>query len=328
MTASAALWMGWFQGTRRCFRRLDVMLPPYNCEASLASASEMAARSLVRCASSSSSARFAQAFRAMTKAELFGGLNARKGNEVSKDDLSADLEALLNTGLFANVDANVTPKGKDGYAVEFVFREKIWPGVQTFRVKGATALPAEIEKEVLTQVKKQSSCTVRTLATMKNVIEGYYTSKGLTFGTISHFDGMETGDVIAHVIEGEITRVKAVFLDDQMQPVNRGRTHPRVIQREHNFKVGQLYNVEDAKTALRDIFLLQLFDNVQVVPRPDDRDQSKVAVDIMLRERPVKTAESELEWSIAPGEGGKPDVTSGLGADDEYRRSIVSFKCW
>ena len=100
--------------------------------------------------------------------------------------------------------------------------------------------------------------------------------------------------------------VKAVFLDDQMQPVNRGRTHPRVIQREHNFQVGKLYNVEDAKTALRDIFLLQLFDNVQVVPRPDERDQSKVQVDIMLRERPVKTAESELEWSIAPGEGGAP----------------------
>ena len=82
-----------------------------------------------------------------------------------------------------------------------------------------------------------------------------------------------------------------------------------MIQREHNFKVGQLYNVEDAKTALRDIFLLQLFDNVQV-PRFDDRDQSKVAVDIMLRERPVKTAESELERSIAPGEGGKLDLVS------------------
>ena len=77
--------------------------------------------------------------------------------------------------------------------------------------------------------------------------------------------------------------------------MNRGRTHPRVIQREHNFKVGQLYNVEDAKTALRDIFLLQLFDNVQVVPRPDDRDQSKVQVDIMLRERPAKTADRPTE---------------------------------
>ena len=135
---------------------------------------------------------------------------------MSKDDLSNDLEALLNTGLFANVDANVTPKGKNGYAVEFVFREKIWPNVQTFKVQGATVLPPSIEREVLTTVRKQGQCTVRVLATMTNIIEGYYTSKGITFGTISHFDGMETGDVVAHVIEGEITRVKAVFLDDQM----------------------------------------------------------------------------------------------------------------
>jgi outer membrane protein assembly factor BamA len=194
--------------------------------------------------------------------------------------------------------------------VEFVFREKIWPGVQSFKVKGATALPPDIERQVLAACRRQQSCTVRVLATMKNIIEGYYTSKGLTFGTISHFDGMETGDVIAHVIEGEITRVQAIFLDDNMNKQPTGRTNPRVIQREHNFKPGQLYNVEDAKTALRDIFLLQLFDNVQVVPRPSVRDQSKVEVDIMLRERPVKTAESELEWSIAPGEGGKPDLVS------------------
>lgn len=238
-------------------------------------------------------------------------MNARRGAELSKKDLSDDLEQLLNTGLFANVDANVTPK-KDGYAVEFVFREKIWPRVQSFRVAGATALPKEVEAEVLNAAQKNQNCTVRVLATAKNIVESYYTSKGLTFGTISHFDGMENGEVIAHVVEGEISRVQAVYLDDNMQPIpgNKGFTHPRVIQREHNFKVGSLYSVEDAKTALRDIFLLQLFDNVQVVPRPDEKDPSKVQVDIMLRERPIRTAETELEWSIAPDDQGRPDLVS------------------
>lgn len=225
--------------------------------------------------------------------------------------MSDDLDQLLNTGLFANVDANVTPK-KDGYAVEFVFREKIWPRVQTFRVAGATSLPKDVELQVLKAAQKSQNCTVRVLATAKNIIESYYTSKGLTFGTISHFDGMESGEVIAHVVEGEISRVQTVYLDENMQtsPENKGFTHPRVIQREHKFQVGKLYNVEDAKTALRDIFLLQLFDNVQVVPRPDEKDPTKVQVDIMLRERPVKTAETELEWSIAPGEQGRPDLVS------------------
>ena len=138
---------------------------------------------------------------------------------MSKDDLSADLEALLNTGLFANVDANVTPKGKDGYAVEFVFREKIWPGVQTFRVKGATALPAEIEKEVLTQVKKQSSA-VHPPLTVKNVIRGQPHLKGLTFNNLAlRRDGDSDDHRARH--RGRDPRVKAVFLDDQMQP---GRT--------------------------------------------------------------------------------------------------------
>ena len=143
-------------------------------------------------------------------------------------------------------------------------------------------------------------------------MEGYYTSKGLTFGTISHFDGMENGDVVAHVIEGEITKVQHCFLDENMQPMlnNKGVTNPQVISREHNFRAGELYNVEDAKSALRDIFLLQLFDNAQVAPRPDENDPSKVQVDIMLRERPVRTAETELEWSIALGDGGRPDFVS------------------
>ena len=105
-----------------------------------------------------------------TQSELFQGLNARRGAELSKKDLSDDLDQLLNTGLFANVDANVTPK-KDGYAVEFVFREKIWPRVQTFRVAGATALPKHVELQVLEAAQKSQNCTVRVLATAKNIIE-------------------------------------------------------------------------------------------------------------------------------------------------------------
>jgi outer membrane protein assembly factor BamA len=157
--------------------------------------------------------------------------------------------------------------------------------VQTFRVSGSSVLPREVELEVLDAARNSQNCTVRVLAAAKNIVEGYYTSKGLTFGTISHFDGMENGDVVAHVIEGEITKVQHCFLDENMQPMlnNKGVTNPQVISREHNFRAGELYNVEDAKSALRDIFLLQLFDNVQVVPRPDDNDPSKVQVDIMLR---------------------------------------------
>ena len=39
---------------------------------------------------------------------------------------------------------------------------------------------------------------------------------------------------------------------------------------------GQLYNAEDGRKALRDVFALGLFDNVQIFPRPNAKDESKV----------------------------------------------------
>ena len=39
---------------------------------------------------------------------------------------------------------------------------------------------------------------------------------------------------------------------------------------------GQLYNAEDGRKALRDVFALGLFDNVQVFPKQNARDEAKV----------------------------------------------------
>ena len=39
---------------------------------------------------------------------------------------------------------------------------------------------------------------------------------------------------------------------------------------------GLLYNAEDGRKALRDVFALGLFDNVQVFPKQNARDEAKV----------------------------------------------------
>jgi len=245
-----------------------------------------------------------------TKAELFDGLNCRPGAMVSRADLSADLNVLLQTGLFQNVDADVQPL-KAGYRVTFKFQEKIWPGMVSFQVDGATILPAEIPQEVLAEARSQPFTTVQTLAMAKNKVEDWYQERGFVFGTVSSFDGMETGRVIAHVTEGHIKSIRNVFVDETGENTSdEGHTRPHVISRELPFKSGDLYNLDDGKKALRDIFLLQLFDNVQVVPRPDQADPQSVNVDIMLRERPKKTAEVECEWNVAPGDTGRPSLVS------------------
>ena len=80
-------------------------------------------------------------------------------------------------------------------------------------------------------------------------------------------------------------------------------------------QAGQQYNTEDGRKALRDIFALQIFDNVQIFPRPNAKDEAKINVDIMVKERPMRTAEIEAEWAIAPDDAGRPSIVSFIPGD-------------
>ena len=66
--------------------------------------------------------------------ELFAGLNCQPGFVCTRSELSQDLRALLQSGLFANVDARVQHQGKGKYALEFTFSENLWQPIKSFRV--------------------------------------------------------------------------------------------------------------------------------------------------------------------------------------------------
>ncbi len=66
--------------------------------------------------------------------ELFAGLNCQPGFVCSRSELSQDLRSLLQSGLFANVDARVQHKGKGKYTLEFTFSENLWQPIKSFKV--------------------------------------------------------------------------------------------------------------------------------------------------------------------------------------------------
>lgn len=71
--------------------------------------------------------------------------------------------------------------------------------------------------------------------------------------------------MVANVVEGKIKSVNNVFvINDEGQTSPNGNVESYLIERESPFQIGQVYNQEDGRKALRDIFALQLFDNVQV----------------------------------------------------------------
>ena len=71
---------------------------------------------------------------------------------------------------------------------------------------------------------------------------------------------------------------------------------------------GYVFNIEAGKQALRNINSLALFSNIEVNPRPDEKNEGGIIVEIKLKELDQKTAEVSSEWSIVPGRGGRPTL--------------------
>jgi hypothetical protein len=59
---------------------------------------------------------------------------------------------------------------------------------------------------------------------------------------------------------------------------------------------------------MRNINGLGLFLNIEVNPRPDEKNEGGIIVEIKLKELEQKTAEVATEWSIVHGGGGRPTL--------------------
>ena len=81
----------------------------------------------------------------LAQEELFAGLNCQPGFVCTRSELSQDLRALLQSGLFANVDARVQHKGKGKYALEFTFSENLWQPIKSFRVCSCLCAPGFLQ---------------------------------------------------------------------------------------------------------------------------------------------------------------------------------------
>lgn len=155
-----------------------------------------------------------------------------------------------------------------------------------------------------------------------------------------------------------------VHVDEEGNPSKTpGKIAPAFILKHCPVEIGTLYNLNEGRKTLQNVFALDLFDNVQVgvcvcvregggrevaeqphcaemarslkrvplwllvgdpflrdrqgrcsaparepqiLPRQNEKDPSRVDVEVMVREKPTQTADVEAEWGIAPGEGLPP----------------------
>lgn len=100
----------------------------------------------------------------------------------------------------------------------------------------------------------------------------------------------------------------------------------------HNFAVqlksGQIFNIEAGKKALRNVNALALFSNIEVNPRPDEENDGGIVVEVKLKELEQKTAEVSTEWSIVPGNNGRPTLVMSSTCILERISVSVSISCF
>jgi hypothetical protein len=82
-------------------------------------------------------------------------------------------------------------------------------------------------------------------------LECRYQKRGYVFSYISHYEGLETGDITARVVEGRVNKVSVVQVDDEGNPKRgAGEVPANIVLRELPFKVGGGWRASACSPAL------------------------------------------------------------------------------
>lgn len=242
------------------------------------------------------------------------GFQAKKAKLADKKILKEDIDKIMQTGLFENVNVRVIPVGPNEARVTYELQERQLSPVYSVTVAGTTILPDDIVENINKKFREVPALTPALLGWARNSIDGWYRERGLAFGCVSHFEGVESGAVTVQCFEGVIDQVKVMYETRSGKVLQKGHYPEKWIWNSLPFKRGHHYNLEDGKRALRNVYATDLYENVQVIPRlrppEEDPTQRQVVVEVRVMEKPIKTTDLQLEWGLAPGESGRPTIGS------------------
>ncbi|OVA15600.1 Bacterial surface antigen (D15) [Macleaya cordata] len=224
---------------------------------------------------------------------------------------SADSFRCINVGLLPQskpieMDPDMTDKEKLEY-----FRSQEKDYRRRIEKARPCLLPLPVHREVLQMLREQGKVSARMLQRIRDRVQKWYHDEGYACAQVVNFGNLNTKEVVCEVVEGDITQLVIQF-QDKLGNVCEGNTQLPVVRRElpKQLRQGHVFNIEAGKLALRNINSLALFSNIEVNPRPDEKNDGGIIVEIKLKELEQKNAEVSTEWSIVPGRQGRPTLAS------------------
>ncbi|XP_027088790.1 protein TOC75-3, chloroplastic [Coffea eugenioides] len=224
---------------------------------------------------------------------------------------SADRFRCINVGLMQQskpieMDPDMTEKER----IEF-YRSQEQDYRRRMQKARPCLLPTPVQREILQLLREKGAVSARLLQKIRDRVQQWYHENGYACAQVVNFGNLNTREVVCEVVEGDITQLVIQF-QDKLGNVCEGNTQLAVVRRDlpRQLQKGQVFNIEAGKQALRNINSLGLFSNIEVNPRPDEKNEGGIIVEIKLKELEQASAEVSTEWSIVPGRGGRPTLAS------------------
>ncbi|MGQ4648683.1 BamA/TamA family outer membrane protein [Lyngbya aestuarii] len=197
---------------------------------------------------------------------ILSAVSTRPGGSTSQSQLDKDVEAILNTGLFA--DARVTSNSnQDGLEVVYQVEPVVLRSIQLL---GNQVLSPEIAQGLFnSQLGKPVNPAALNQAVQQ--LNQWYTDNGYVLAQVADMQTTPNGEVAIEVAEGIIGDINFRFLDPEAEPT-QGRTREDFLKRELKLQSGEAFRVDVARQDLKQMYQLGLFDKVDISLNGDARE--------------------------------------------------------
>ncbi|CAI5516710.1 unnamed protein product [Closterium sp. Naga37s-1] len=282
-------------------------------------------------------------------ADVYDAFAVQPGDVFVRRDVEDAVQHLLSLGWFSHAEVSCRPQRSGWTYLQLTVKDMHYPpatiakcvnvgvsaqegvgGGEAGGGRSAAAakkclLPESEEWELSRWLSRQGpSLSQPLLQQLAARIEEWYAKKGYVLARVRSFmppgkggAGVEGGkggggEVVCHVVEGDVTRVQVRFVDTAGNTV-KGRTSLALLHHVLPTEVGVVYNARLGREVVRALYRLSLFESVQVHLRPDETrgQHGGVVVDVEVRERLMAAATADADWHFAvPPNGWFPRLDS------------------
>ncbi len=213
-------------------------------------------------------------------------------------------QQIFKSGYFSTVEPKIDRKADNTVSVVYQVQEN--PAIQSINFEGSTLYkPEELEKAL--GVKRGEILNGNLLNPDDNGIVKLYAKDGYSLARIESINVSNEGVINIGLTEGVVDSVefeKAPSKNDNERQSSRRstlRTKPYVFERYSELKPGQIFQEENIKNTVSELYRTGMFTKIEPVIEGKEDDPNARVIKLLVEERPTTTINGSISYGTSVG---------------------------